>query len=182
MDLGIRLLTTRLRFDLSALFGSNSLLTLRRNVLRSCGISVGGRGGFRGGRGGFRGGSRGGRGGGRGDYNRRDEGPPDYVNEVGAVSHPCEDQLVCRCTYEGGRVPYFNAGIYLENKQLVGKVDEILGPITDFFFSVKLAPNMNASSFKKLQKLFIDPQKTLPLEMFTNPSKGGRGRGRGRLV
>lgn len=54
------------------------------------------------------------------------------VTEVGAVSHPCEDQLVCRCTYEGGRVPYFNAGIYLENKQLVGKVDEILGPITDF--------------------------------------------------
>lgn len=31
----------------------------------------------------------------------------------------------------GDKVPYFNAGIYLENKQEVGKVDEILGPVND---------------------------------------------------
>lgn len=36
-------------------------------------------------------------------------------------------------------VPYFNAGIFLENKQQVGKVDEILGPMKQYvgedFFS-----------------------------------------------
>ena len=50
--------------------------------------------------------------------------------EVGVMSHPCEDELVVKCTHR--KVPYFNAPIYLENKQQIGKIDEILGPITDF--------------------------------------------------
>lgn len=50
--------------------------------------------------------------------------------EVGEVSHPCQDELVLKCTHS--RVPYFNAPVYLENKQQVGKIDEILGPITDY--------------------------------------------------
>ena len=50
--------------------------------------------------------------------------------EVGSVSHPCQDEIVCKCTHS--RVPYFNAPIFLENKQQVGKIDEILGPITDY--------------------------------------------------
>jgi len=29
-------------------------------------------------------------------------------------------------------VPYFNAGIFLENKQQIGKVDEILGPMKQY--------------------------------------------------
>jgi len=29
-------------------------------------------------------------------------------------------------------VPYFNAGVFLENKQQVGKVDEILGPMKQY--------------------------------------------------
>ena len=43
---------------------------------------------------------------------------------------PCEDELVCKCTNEC--IPYFNAPVYLENKQQIGKVDEIFGPIKDF--------------------------------------------------
>lgn len=58
-----------------------------------------------------------------------------YVNfvifsELGFYMHPCEDDLVCKCTNE--KIPYFNAPVYLENKQSVGKVDEIFGPIRDF--------------------------------------------------
>ena len=53
-----------------------------------------------------------------------------YFIELGTVSHPCENDLVCKCTHH--RVPYFNAPVYLENKQPIGKVDEILGSITDF--------------------------------------------------
>ena len=29
-------------------------------------------------------------------------------------------------------IPYFNAGIFLENKKQIGKVDEILGPIKQY--------------------------------------------------
>lgn len=29
-------------------------------------------------------------------------------------------------------IPYFNAGIFLENKQQVGKVDEIFGPMKQY--------------------------------------------------
>jgi len=53
-----------------------------------------------------------------------------HVVELGHFIHPCEDDLVLKCTNE--KIPYFNAPLYFENKQQVGKVDEIFGPINDF--------------------------------------------------
>ena len=53
-----------------------------------------------------------------------------HILEIGKYMHPSEDDLVCKCTNE--KVPYFNAPVYLENKQQIGKIDEIFGPITDF--------------------------------------------------
>jgi len=50
--------------------------------------------------------------------------------ELGHFIHPCEDDLVLKCTNE--KIPYFNAPLYFENKQQIGKVDEIFGPINDF--------------------------------------------------
>ena len=50
-------------------------------------------------------------------------------------------------------MPYFNAPIYLENISQVGKVDEILGAITDVMFTVKMEDNMSADSFKKGDKV-----------------------------
>ncbi|XP_025096573.1 H/ACA ribonucleoprotein complex subunit 1-like [Pomacea canaliculata] len=146
----------------------------------------GGGGGFRGGRGGDRGGFRGR---GRGGFNNQDFGPPSEVVELGVMSHPCEEELVCKSTSES--VPMFNAYVYLENKQLVGKVDEIFGPIRDFFFSVKLSENMKSSSFTKNTKFFVDPGRLMPLVRFLpkpagqggvtkrRPDRGGRGGGRG---
>lgn len=46
--------------------------------------------------------------------------------------HPCEDDIVCKCTTEESKVPYFNAPVYLENKEQIGKVDEIFGQLRDF--------------------------------------------------
>ncbi|XP_074849548.1 H/ACA ribonucleoprotein complex subunit 1 [Carettochelys insculpta] len=157
----------------------------------------GGRGGFnRGGGGGFNRGGRGGfgrGGGGRGGFNRGgyDQGPPESVVILGEFMHPCEDDIVCKCTTEENRVPYFNAPVYLDNKEQIGKVDEIFGQLRDFYFSVKLSENMKASSFKKLQKFYIDPAKLLPLQRFLprppgekggprGGGRGGRGRGGGR--
>ncbi|XP_051513671.1 H/ACA ribonucleoprotein complex subunit 1-like [Myxocyprinus asiaticus] len=143
-----------------------------------------GGGGF--GRGGGRGGGFG-RGGGRGGFNRQqDFGPPEHVVSLGEFMHPCEDEVVCKCVTEENKVPYFNAPVYLENKEQIGKVDEIFGQLRDFYFSVKLSENMKASSFKKLQKFYIDPMKLLPLQRFLprppgekGPPRGGRGGGRG---
>lgn len=87
------------------------------------------------------------------------------------------------------KVPYFNAGIYLENKKKIGKVDEILGKINEVYFTVKMDPGVVAKSFQPKDSVYIGTDKLLPLARFTNPGKpggarggagrGGRGGGRG---
>ena len=51
---------------------------------------------------------------------------------MGDFVHPCEDDIVVKCTTEENKVPYFNAPVYLENKEQIGKVDEIFGQLRDF--------------------------------------------------
>mmetsp|Transcript_23586 Transcript_23586/g.51621 ORF Transcript_23586/g.51621 Transcript_23586/m.51621 type:complete len:199 (+) Transcript_23586:168-764(+) len=140
-----------------------------------------GRGGGRGGGRGF--GGRGGRGGGRFG---REEGPPAEIVEIGQVLHDCESELVCRWTLDQ-KVPYFNAGVYLENKRKIGKVDEILGKVAEIFFTVKMDPGVLSKSFQPNDLMYIGTDKLLPIVRFTNPSasggrsggRGGRGGGRG---
>ncbi|XP_049516192.1 H/ACA ribonucleoprotein complex subunit 1 isoform X3 [Dermacentor silvarum] len=155
------------------------------------GFRGGSGGGFRGGRGGGdrggfggRGGGRGGRGGFGGGFRSFDQGPPEEVIEFAYLSHPCQDDLVAKVTDE--RVPFFNAPLYLENKQQIGKVDEIFGPIKDYFVSIKLQEDVKASSFSKKQKFYIDPRKLTPLAKYlpgaqqNRGGRGGGGRGGGR--
>ncbi|EGW32415.1 uncharacterized protein SPAPADRAFT_61483 [Spathaspora passalidarum NRRL Y-27907] len=130
-----------------------------------------------------RGGFRGGRGGGRpGGFIQ--QGPPDTVLEMGAFMKACEGDIVCRSI--NVKIPYFNAPIYLENKTQVGKVDEILGPLNEVFFTIKPSEGVKADSFKEGDKFYIGPDKLLPLERFLpkppqvgpkpkRKSAGGRG-------
>ncbi|ORX40670.1 Gar1/Naf1 RNA binding region-domain-containing protein [Kockovaella imperatae] len=151
------------------------------------GFSRGGGSGF-GGRGGGRGGFGGGRGGGRGGFQQRDFGPPDVVQEIGSFMHPVESEMLCSLTAPT-KIPYFNAPIYLSNKTQIGKVDEILGPINEVFFTVKMDQGMMANSFKKDDKVYIGGDKLLPIERFLPKPKiagakvekrgGARGGGRG---
>jgi len=136
-------------------------------------------------RGGSRGFNRGGgRGGGRGGFQQRDMGPPDQVLEMGSFIHAVEDEMLCNSLIPD-KVPYFNAPIYLQNKSVIGKVDEILGPINEVYFSIKMGDGMVASSFKKGDKVYISGDKLLPIERFLPKPKtvggvskrGGRGRG-----
>lgn len=69
----------------------------------------------------------------------------------GYFDYSVQEDLVCKVELED--VPYFNAPIYLENKEQIGKIDEIFGNIRDYSVTVKLGENMNASSFKKSQKV-----------------------------
>merc|ERR1711994_1239213 len=97
----------------------------------------------------------------------------------------CQEDLVVKSSIED--VPYFNAPVYLENKQQIGKIDEILGTIREYYVSVKLSDDVKAKSFEANKQLFIDPAKLLPLSRFlpqppgTKMSRGGGGgRGGGR--
>ena len=75
------------------------------------------------------------------------------------------------------RFPKFNRGIYLENKSKVGNVDEIFGPVSDFYFSVKPAEGVNPSSFKPNQVLYINPEDLLQVDRLTQKSKPSGPRG-----
>ena len=67
------------------------------------------------------------------------------------------------------KVPYFNAGVYLENKRKIGKVDEILGKVTQMYFTIKMDPGVLAKSFQANDLVYIGTDKFLPLSRFTNP-------------
>lgn len=147
-------------------------------------------------------------------------GPPATVLEMGKFIHACEGEMVVEST--NPKVPHFNAPIYLENKvrrfphyilsllcrrstfpptrshcshrpqTAVGKVDEVLGPINQVYFTIKPSEGIQATSFKYGDKFFIAGEKLLPLERFLpkpkpppgtvskvkKPSRGGAG-GRG---
>ncbi|XP_015184876.1 PREDICTED: probable H/ACA ribonucleoprotein complex subunit 1 [Polistes dominula] len=139
------------------------------------GFGRGGGGGFGRGGGGFRGG-RGGRGGG-GDRGSRgyDQGPPETISPLGRFTWTAQDDLVAKVDIE--QVPFFNAPIFTENKQQIGKIDEIFGNIRDYYVSIRLSENIKASSFEKNTQLFIDPAKLLPLQRFLPKPPGEKKRG-----
>lgn len=120
------------------------------------------------------------------NFQQRDVGPPDTVlgtslslqlrsnqtprelssfSELGTFVHAVEDEMLCTSTM-ADKVPYFNAPIYLQNKSVIGKVDEILGPINEVYFSVKMGEGMVATSFKKGDKVYVGGDKLLPIERF----------------
>ncbi|GCE98157.1 H/ACA snoRNP pseudouridylase subunit [Zygosaccharomyces mellis] len=146
---------------------------------------------FRGNPRGGRGGMRGGRGNGRPNGRFIPQGPPDTVLEMGQFMHPCEGDIVCKSI--NTKIPYFNAPIYLENKTQVGKVDEVLGPLNEVYFTIKCTEGVHATSFKDGDKFFIGPDKLLPIERFLPkpkvvgppkpkkkaPMRGGPSGGRG---
>lgn len=88
--------------------------------------------------------------------------------------HAVESEMLCSSTMPT-KVPYFNAPIYLQNKTQIGKVDEILGPINEVFFTVKMNEGMLASSFKKDDKVYIGGDKLLPIERFLPKPKAPAG-------
>ncbi|TNY24544.1 Gar1/Naf1 RNA binding region-domain-containing protein [Rhodotorula diobovata] len=110
--------------------------------------------------------------------------------------HAVEGEMLCASTLPS-KVPYFNAPIYLPTKAPIGKVDEILGPINEVYFTIKPQAGIVATSFTAGDKVCISTDKLLPIERFlpqpkapAGPKKkrgaaggggrGGRGAPRGR--
>ncbi|WFD44905.1 H/ACA snoRNP pseudouridylase subunit [Malassezia psittaci] len=122
---------------------------------------------------------RGGRGGGRGGFSGRggrggmSMGPPANVIPFGTFKHAVEGEMFCAST-DAKHVPYFNAPILyvtplmfsLENKSQIGKVDEILGPINEVYFTIKTEPGIVATSFKAEDTVYISDDRLLPIERF----------------
>jgi H/ACA ribonucleoprotein complex subunit 1 len=139
------------------------------------------------GRGGFPRGGAAGRGGGGfsrgrggpGGFNRggQDQGPPSYVIPYATFLHKSESNLVAKCT-DMSRFPKFNRGVYLENKAKIGIVDEIFGPVSAFFFSIKPVEGVDPKSFKEGQALYMTPEDLLSTDRFTRP-QGPRPKGAG---
>ena len=100
--------------------------------------------------------------------------------------HECESEMVCALSHASGMIPYFNAGIFLENKKKIGKVDEIFGPLQKVMFTVKPDPGVYAKSFQAEDVVYIATDKLLPMSRFTNlggpksMAAGGGGRRAGR--
>eukprot|EP01126_Amoeba_proteus_P066764 TRINITY_DN9722_c0_g1_i2.p1 TRINITY_DN9722_c0_g1~~TRINITY_DN9722_c0_g1_i2.p1 ORF type:complete len:176 (-),score=34.07 TRINITY_DN9722_c0_g1_i2:45-572(-) len=138
----------------------------------------------RGGRGG-RGRGRGGSGGGFADNLDLDH--PDQIIDFALFVHPATDMLVFK-QMNVDKLPKFNAPVFLNNKQKIGTIDEIFGPINEVYFSVKPTTGIQPGSFKSGDKCCISPERLLPASMFdeakqTGGGRGGRGgRGAGRGV
>ncbi|KAI1826314.1 Gar1/Naf1 RNA binding region-domain-containing protein [Xylaria intraflava] len=112
---------------------------------------------------------------------------------MGSFMHACEGEMVCSSVSAQNKIPQFNAQIFLENKTAVGKVDEVLGPINQVYFTIKPSEGIQAASFKPGDRFFIGADKVLPFERFLPKPKpppgapkvkkasrggaGGRGRG-----
>ena len=70
-------------------------------------------------------------------------------------------------------VPMFNQQVYLSRDTVspVGRIDEILGPVKNFYFTVSPANGINIESMTAGAKLYLDKAFILPLVIFTNPQK-----------
>lgn len=92
-------------------------------------------------------------------------GPPASVVEMGSFMHACEGEIVCK-SVNAAKVPQFNAFVFLENKTNIGKVDEILGPINQVYFTIKPSEGIQATSFKSGDRFYLSSDKLLPFERF----------------
>lgn len=68
------------------------------------------------------------------------------MEPVCEFSHTCGNQIIVKAT-NVLKVPKFNRGIYLADKTKVGTVDEIFGPIDNYYFSVNLVEGISAESY-----------------------------------
>ena len=67
----------------------------------------------------------------------------------------------------------FNQPVHSSSKadKQIGKIDEILGPVGKYLFTVTPVEGVAPDSFSKGAKIYIDKAFILPIVIFTNPIK-----------
>ena len=114
--------------------------------------------------------------------------PPKLVCEVGKVMHPVENYILVHNELKD-KVPIFGRPVYIKDKKKIGMIDDVLGPINDFMFSVNCDKDVKPESIKNGEKIFMNVEHFLPFSRFlpkkpgeknnTGHGKGGGQRGRG---
>lgn len=85
--------------------------------------------------------------------------------------HSVEGMMFCKSNLTN-QVPFY-CRVFKDNKAELGKIDEIMGPINEVYFSVKTNDGVNASSFKSGETIFADPTTLKDLHIFLpKPAKG----------
>ena len=100
-------------------------------------------------------------------------GPPEYVEAVAQFSHACEGLLICNVV--GGNVPLLMRSIYLQNKNKIGKVDDVFGPMSKPGLAIKPDEGVKAESFKAGDMLYADPQQTRDTKFFMPRPAAAKG-------
>ena len=68
-------------------------------------------------------------------------------------SHECEGLLICNVI--GEKVPLLMRTIYMQNKNKIGKVDDVFGPMTKAGIAIQPEEGVKGSSFKAGDKVSI---------------------------
>jgi len=133
---------------------------------------------FRGGNRGRGGNKRGGRGGVKREKPNWDL-PPKEVILVGKVMHPVEKLILVKNELKD-KVPIFGRPVYIKEKKKIGMTDDVLGPINDFMFSVICDENIQPTSIKEGEKIFMNVEHFLPFERFLPKKPGQKTQNKGR--
>ena len=94
------------------------------------------------------------------------------MDVVAEFSHACEGMLICNVI--GGNVPLLMRSIYLQNKNKIGKVDDVFGTMGKPGLAIKPDEGIKAESFKAGDKLYADPQQTRQTSFFQPRPAGAK--------
>ncbi|KAL7721391.1 H/ACA ribonucleoprotein complex subunit [Entamoeba marina] len=123
--------------------------------------------------------SRGGRGfnnRGRQSYNRGFDKPTGELMSFGKYLHAAENTMVFKAT-STEQYPAFNAPVFNANKQEIGKIGEVFGPLNDYYFSVAPTEGVKANSFQPDENIFLYSEKLFSVDRLKNPPPPRRGGG-----
>ena len=105
--------------------------------------------------------------------------PPKLVCEVGKVMHPVENYILVKNELKD-KVPIFGRPVYIKDKKKIGMIDDVLGPINDFMFSVNCDKDVKPESIKSNEKIFMNPEHFLPFARFLPKKSGEKKAGHGK--
>ncbi len=92
--------------------------------------------------------------------------------------HPVEEFVLVKHTLKD-KVPIFGRPVYINEKKKIGLVEDVLGPINDFMFTVKCDEGIDPKSIKEEEKIYMNVEHFLPFERFLPKKPGQKGQGRG---
>jgi H/ACA ribonucleoprotein complex subunit 1 len=70
------------------------------------------------------------------------------------------------CSVLEKKIPLLMRSIYMENKNLIGKVDDVFGPVTAPGIAIKPVEGVKGESFKVGDKVYADPYEMRDITFF----------------